>query len=192
MCCMCPAVESWLLFLPAQLSAEILFACCGQCLIPYYVGHFLTRCVLVCLQNITCHHCHWNQSPTKVAGIDKGLVKFLLVFWGREPQHWTWGKHDWEGWATKHRGSGLSVSKLDSQCWHCAGPYRCCGFMPRPRWDKWCLSAALFLKGSHCDPYLSGSFSEMNKTHSLPFAPGVFQTDTSMLYLCCLFVMLSP
>ena len=33
-CCVHSAVLSWLLYLSGQLSAEVLLACCGQCLVP--------------------------------------------------------------------------------------------------------------------------------------------------------------
>ena len=31
---MCSAVVSWLLYALGQSSSEVLFACCGQCLVP--------------------------------------------------------------------------------------------------------------------------------------------------------------
>ena len=51
---MWPAIEFWSLFPSVWLCAEALFACCGQCLVPGWVGYILRRCALLCLQNETC------------------------------------------------------------------------------------------------------------------------------------------
>lgn len=39
-CWMWSAIVFWLLFSLVQSSAEVLFACCGQCLFPAGVGLF--------------------------------------------------------------------------------------------------------------------------------------------------------
>lgn len=56
---------------------------------------------------------------------------------------------------------------------------------------EWHLPVPLFLEKSLKDPYPSSILSEISKQVSLSYAPGVFQTSTSMLYLNGVFVLLT-
>lgn len=49
---------------------------------------------------------------------------------------------------------------------------------------RWHLPARLFLNKSPQDPCPSRTYSGISKYISLPYMPGVFQTTSSMLYLC--------
>ena len=127
----------------------------------------LTRCILICLWNETCHHLPHNWGPAGLSswevwyGICTGLLGEGITTLGY--------RQVWLEW----RNMGLIVGKLGSQCCHCAASHRwlCVyaegqgsemvppgSFIPGWCLCACCLSGTCFEKSkysssSHCMPH---------------------------------------
>ena len=134
-------------FYSVQLSAEALFACCGQCLVPAWDGDtVLTKCTPICLQNETCCHCCKDQ------GCVGGMCSFnkvCLGFWRPYPCH-----HGSVQGPTEH--TGRETRYWQDLCWSSGrGDLQCrdggeCdweGQIPKAqeKWGRWFLQVAVSL-----------------------------------------------
>lgn len=163
-CCMHTAVVSWLLYPSDQSSAEALFACCGQYLVPgLTVVSFNFRCAVVCLWNETSYHHCWNQGFPKLPGREIWWGQgFGLVFWGRMLAAQGL-RQAWPGRVVplEHREVGFGASKLSSECWPCAGSHRWLCVYAKGWGGQWHLPVPLFPKGSLCENCLSATCSSL-------------------------------
>lgn len=86
---------------------------------------------------------------------------------------------------------GLILSQLGKDCCAALAPTDGSVFMLGSGGYIWCLPSLLFLQRSSHDPCLSRTCYEMSTSFSFPSVTRVFQTASSLLYLCGPFVLLS-
>ena len=104
----------------------------------------------------------------------QGLASFALVFWGR-------GSAALELRHTQLEGAGHKTNKLGSKCWyHCWCPQ-----------VAMCLSWGLGEGNGTCQLLCLWIVFQQILRFSFLYAPRIFQTIPSMLYLPRLFVVLS-